>query len=115
MKNKQFSIKISDYFQINKPEYTYLKLIPSTSVKNNKVCDIATIINDIYVNINERFKRQNKGFSYDLPSKVSFIIDINEYDASFYLLIPTLHVKEFHQKLTEIFGKITIEKRGLKA
>ena len=53
MKNKQFSIKISDYFQINKPEYTYLKLIPSTSVKNNKSCDIAAIINDIYVNINE--------------------------------------------------------------
>lgn len=115
MKNKQFSIKISDYFQINKPEYTYLKLIPSTSVKNNKACDIATIINDIYVNINERFKRQNKGFSYDLPSKVSFVIDINEYDASFYLLIPTLHVKEFNQKLTEVFGKITIEKvEGIK-
>ena len=115
MKNKQFSIKISDYFQINKPEYTYLKLIPSTSVKNNKVCNIAEIINDIYVNINERFKRQNKGFSYDLPSKVSFIIDINECDASFYLLIPTLHVKEFHQKLTEVFGKITIEKvEGIK-
>ena len=70
MKNKQFSIKISDYFQINKPEYTYLKLIPSTSVKNNKVCNIAEIINNVYVNINERFKRQNKGFSYDLPSKV---------------------------------------------
>ena len=87
MKNKQFSIKISDYFQINKPEYTYLKLIPSTSVKNNKACDIAAIINDIYVNINERFKRHNKGFSYDLPAKASFIIDINECDASFYLLI----------------------------
>ena len=115
MKNKQFSIKISDYFQINKPEYTYLKLIPSTSVKNNKACDIAEIINNVYININERFKRQNKGFSYDLPSKVSFIIDINECDASFYLLIPTLHVKEFNQKLTEVFGKITIEKvEGIK-
>lgn len=115
MKNKQFSIKISDYLQINKPEYTYLKLIPSTSVKNNKACNIAEIINNVYININERFKRQNKGFSYDLPSKVSFIIDINEYDASFYLLIPTLHVKEFNQKLTEVFGKITIEKvEGIK-
>ena len=109
MKNKQISIKISDYFQINKPEYTYLKLIPSTSVKNNKACDIAEIINGIYVNINERFKRKNKGFSYDLPSKVMFIIDINKYNADFYLVIPSLHVKEFNQKLTEVFGKITIE------
>ena len=69
MKNKQFSIKISDYFQINKPEYTYLKLIPSNSVKNNKVCDIATIINDIYVNINERFKDKIKGFPTIYPLK----------------------------------------------
>ena len=109
MKNKQISIKMSDYFQINKPNYTYLRLIPSTSVKNNKACDIAEIINGIYVNINERFKRKNKGFSYDLPSKVMFIIDINKYNADFYLVIPSLHVKEFNQKLTEVFGKITIE------
>ena len=110
MKNKQFSIKISDYFQINKPEYIYLKLISSTSVKNNKACGIAEIINGIYVNINERFKRKNKGFSYDLPSKVMFIIDINKYNADFYMIVPTIHVKEFNQKLTEVFGKITIEK-----
>lgn len=115
MRNKQTSIKISDYFQINKPEYTYLKLIPNTSIKNNKACDIAEIINNIYVNINERFKRENKGFTYNVPAKVSFIVDINKENASFYLLVPTLHVKEFHQKLTEVFGKITIEKvEGIK-
>ena len=110
MRNKQTSIKISDYFQINKPEYTYLKLIPNTSIKNNKACDIAEIINNIYVNINERFKRENKGFTYNVPAKVSFIVDINKENASFYLLVPNLHVKEFNQKLTEVFGKITIEK-----
>ena len=109
MKNKQISIKMSDYFRINKPEYTYLKLIPNTSIKNNKACDIAEIINGIYVDINERFKKQNKGFVYNLPAKVTFIIDINKDNANFYLLIPTLHFKEFNQKLTEIFGKITID------
>ena len=115
MKNKQISIKMSDYFKINKPEYTYLKLIPNTSIKNNKACDIAEIINGIYVNINERFKKQNKGFEYNLPSKVTFIIDINKDNANFYLLIPKLHLKEFNQKLTEVFGKITMEEvEGIK-
>ena len=109
MINKPKSIKISDYFQINKPKYTYLKLIPSTSVKNNRATDVASIINDIYVDIDKRFKRCNKGFSYDMPSKVSFIIDMNKDGASFYLIIPSLHLKEFNQKLTEVFGKITIE------
>ena len=109
MRNKPKSIKISDYFQINKPKYTYLKLIPSTSVKNNKATNIASIINGIYVDIDKRFKKHNKGFSYDLPSKVSFIIDMERSGASFYLIIPSLHLKEFNQKLTEVFGKITIE------
>ena len=82
MINKPKSIKISDYFQINKPKYTYLKLIPSTSVKNNRATDVASIINDIYVDIDKRFKRCNKGFSYDMPSKVSFIIDMNKDEIS---------------------------------
>lgn len=109
MKNKQNSIKMSDYFQINKPKYTYLKLIPNTSIKNNKVANVANIINDVYVDINKRFKKHNKGFSYDLPAKVSFIVDINSTHANFYMIVPNLHLKEFNQKLTEAFGKITIE------
>ena len=109
MKNKQNSIKMSDYFQINKPKYTYLKLIPNTSIKNNKVANVSNIINDVYVDINKRFKKHNKGFSYDLPAKVSFIVDINSTHANFYMIVPNLHLKEFNQKLTEAFGKITIE------
>lgn len=109
MKNKQFSIKMSDYFQLNKPEYAYLKLTPSTSVKNNKASDVAGIINGVYIDIIERFKKHNKGFSYSTNSKVSFIIDITKDNASFYMIIPKLHLKEFNQKLTETFGKITIE------
>lgn len=109
MKNKINSIKMSDYFQINKPKYTYLKLIPNTSIKNNKVANVANIINDVYVDINKRFKKHNKGFSYDLPAKVSFIVDINSTHANFYMIVPNLHLKEFNQKLTEAFGKITIE------
>lgn len=109
MKSKQVSIKISDYFQLNRPEYVYLKLIPNSSIKNNKAGDVAGIINGIYVDIIDRFKKYNKGFSYTLPTKVSFIIDMNRNNANFYMLIPRIHIKEFNQKLTESFGKITIE------
>lgn len=109
MKKIQYSIKMSDYFKINKPEYVYLKLIPNTGVKNNKASDLVSIINKTYIEIDKRFKKYNKGFSYDYPSKVSFIIDINKDNACFYMIVPKLHVNEFNQKLTEIFGKITIE------
>jgi hypothetical protein len=106
---KQYSMKFSDYVQIKKPDYIFLKLIPSTSVKNNKASDIAGIINSTYVSVVNRFKKHNKGFSYTLPHKISFVIDIKKDNASFYIIIPKIHIKEFSQKLTETFGKITIE------
>lgn len=109
MKKKQYSMKASDYFQMNKPEYVYLKLIPNTSIRNSKATDIAKLVNTTYKDVVKRFKRQNKGFSYDSPSKVSFIVDISKDNATFYLIVPKLHLKEFNQKLTEVFGKITIE------
>ncbi|MGL5718416.1 MAG: hypothetical protein ACRCX2_35760, partial [Paraclostridium sp.] len=82
MKNKQYSMKMSDYFQLNRPDYVYLKLIPGTSVKNNKASDIAGVINGTYVDVVKRFKRQNKGFAYTVPHKVSFVIDITKDNAT---------------------------------
>lgn len=109
MRFKQYSMKMEDYFKLNKPNYIYLKLIPNTSIRNHKTNTIAEIINSLYLDIVERFKKHNKGFSYTLPTKVSFIIDIYKDNAYFYLVVPEVHLKQFTQKLTETFGKITIE------
>ena len=109
MFRKEYSIKITDYFKINKPNYIYLKLISNTSVRNRNTSDIAAIINNCYKSILDRFENQNKGFSYSVPNKISFIIDITNESADFYMLIPDVFVNEFKQKITEVFGKITIE------
>ena len=109
MKHKQYSMKLNDYFKLNKPNYVYLKLIPNTSIRNHKTNTIAEIINGLYLDVVERFKKHNKGFSYTLPAKVSFIIDIFSDNAYFYLVVPELFVKQFKQKLTDTFGKITID------
>lgn len=109
MFRKEYSIKITDYFKINKPNYIYLKLISNTSVRNRNTSDIAAIINNCYKSILDRFENQSKGFSYSVPNKVSFIIDITNESADFYMLIPDIFVNEFKQKITEVFGKITIE------
>ena len=109
MKHKQYSMKLNDYFKLNKPNYVYLKLIPNTSIRNHKTNTIAEIINGLYLDVVERFKKHNKGFSYTLPAKVSFIIDIFSDNACFYLVVPEVFVKQFKQKLTDTFGKITID------
>ena len=62
MKFKQYSMKMEDYFKLNKPNYVYLKLIPNTSIRNHKTSTIAEIINSLYLDVVERFKKHNKGF-----------------------------------------------------
>lgn len=109
MFKKEYSIKLSDYFKISKPKYVYLKLISNTSVRNRNTNNIALIINNCYQSVYDRFKKQNKGFEYSMPSKVSFILDIKKENTDFYMIIPEFYKSEFKQKLTEVFGKITIE------
>lgn len=116
MKKKTKSIKLTDYFMMKNPEYVYLKLITTSSVRNNNAIELVKIINDVYTKVEDRFKKQNKGFEYIRPSKVSFIIDITRDNCEFFMIIPKLHLKTFTQKLTEAFGKITIEEvEGIKA
>ena len=103
------SISIKDYFLIKNPEYVYLKLITTSSVRNYRAVDLAKIINDTYVKVENRFKKQNKGFEYIAPNKVSFIVDITKNSSEFFIIVPKLHLRAFKQKLTEVFGKITIE------
>ena len=112
MFKRTHSIKMTDYFQMKNPEYVYLKLITNSSVRNNNAANLAKILNTTYTKVEDRFKRQNKGFEYIRPSKVSFIIDITKENCEFFMIVPKLHLKAFTQKLTEVFGKITIEEVG---
>ena len=112
MFKRTHSIKMTDYFQMKNPEYVYLKLITNSSVRNNNAANLAKILNTTYTKVEDRFKRQNKGFEYIRPSKVSFIIDITNENCEFFMIVPKLHLKAFTQKLTEVFGKITIEEVG---
>ncbi|MGL5718456.1 MAG: hypothetical protein ACRCX2_35960 [Paraclostridium sp.] len=107
--NKESRIKMDTFFSLQKQEYVYLKLIPNTSVRNFKTNEIAMIINREYKDIITRFKRESKGFSYELPKKISFIVDMTSTEVDFYMLVSKAFSKELTNKLTEVFGKITIE------
>ena len=102
-------MKFSDYFQIKDCEYACLKLIPISSTRNNANDDIISIINKLYKGTFGEIKREGKGIKVYRPSKVSLVLDMNNETCSFYLIIPKSSINEFQQKLTEIFGNITIE------
>lgn len=107
--NKEYKINLDIFFKLERKEYVYLKLISNTSVRNFKTNEIAAMVNKEYRDILSRFKRESKGFSYELPTKLSFIMDITKDNSDFYILVSKAFAKELSQKLTEVFGKITIE------
>ena len=52
-------MKISEYYQVIKPNYKYLKIIPHTSSKNNKSDEIAAYVNSMYKSLKKRIYKEN--------------------------------------------------------
>lgn len=112
------TIKISKYLQIIKPNYTYLKLTPDTSITfdNNDSSNIAKSISHFYKTINEQISRQeeyphwyNIRFKINRPVKCSYFIDICKDNVSFYFIVPTQHVNNIKEKITATYKKASIE------
>jgi uncharacterized protein YlaI len=103
------SIKISDYFQLTKPEYVYIKIIPHKSIRNYNSVNIAKAIKNSYRAVKNRIHKEQKKLIIDTNFKVSYIIDIHSKDISFYFMIPTFMKNIIIEKIREIWSKATIE------
>lgn len=103
------SMKLSKYFQVIKPKYTYLKLTPDTSIRNYNSTNIAKAISHMYKNIFNRIKREEKKFIVETPVKCSYMIDIYKQQVNFYFIVPTQYVSIVKEKIQETWRKATIE------
>ena len=52
--SKEKSMSVSNYFKVIRPEYTYLKLIPDTSIRNYNSSSIAKMVANMWQGINKR-------------------------------------------------------------
>lgn len=103
------TIKISDYFELIKPKYTYLKIIPHKSVRNYNSANIAKAIKNTYKTVNKRIHREQKKFFVETNFKISYVIDIYDNNISFYFLTPVYFKSLIIEKIREIWSKVTIE------
>lgn len=103
------SMKISKYFQIIKPIYKFMKIIPDKSIKNNKTANIANAIVHMYKTINKRIYRENKKIFFETNFKVSYLIDISKNNTSFYFIVPVIYIDIVVEKIREVWEKATIE------
>ena len=105
-KNK--SIKLSDYFEIKKPTYTYIKILPHSSIRNYNSSNIVKSIALTYKSLDKRIKRENKKLIFDTSFTISYIIDIYKDNASFYFRIPLFYKNVLLEKIKEIWTTATV-------
>lgn len=103
------SMKLSEYFQVVKPQYAYLKLTPDTSIRNYNSTNIAKTISNMYKGITKRIKKEEKGFAFETVLKCSYMIDIHKDNVNFYFIVPKQHISIIKEKIQETWKKVTVE------
>lgn len=110
--SKKIEMTIKEYFEIVKPEYSILQIVPDTSNRNYDTEHIAKAISNMYrmpyQKINKEIKKKGFKITYQLPHKSSFIIDITKGDCKFYFIVPKQFTNLFTEKCTEVWKRATI-------
>lgn len=103
------TMKLSNYFELVKPEYTYIKITPDKSIRNHNSSNIAKAIAHTYKSIDRRIIREKKKIFFETDFKIAYIIDIYSSNANFYFMIPKPFVSIIVEKIKEIWPRATIE------
>lgn len=103
------ALKLSTYFQLINPTYTYIQIIPHRSIRNYNSSNIAKAISHAYKSINKRVHREQKKIFIETNFKISYIIDIEKNNANFYFLVPTIYKTMILEKIIEIWNKATVK------
>ena len=103
------SIKLSDYFEIKRPTYTYIKILPHTSIRNYNSSNIIKSIALTYKSLDKRIRRENKKIFIETNFKISYVIDICKDNASFYFIIPAFYKNILIEKIKEIWSTATVK------
>ena len=106
---KEQTIKLSEYFQLVKPEYMYFKITPDKSIRNYNTSNIAKAISYTHKTLSKRIKIEKKKLFFETNFKVSYIIDIRKNDVAFYFQIPKVFKSILLEKLIEAWPRATIE------
>lgn len=102
-------MELGKFFELIKPSYIYIKITPHKSTRNYNSTNIAKSIALSYKAINKRIRREQKKLWFETSFKISYLIDIQGKDVSFYFIVPKPFKTMILEKLKEIWGKCTFE------
>ena len=103
------SMKLSDYYEYRKCEYSYIQLIPVKSNKNNNTEQIAMLINKMFKQSSKYICQEGRRLIIKQKPKVSFYIHIQKTKVQFYFIIPKAYLNQFKVKFKEVWKNIEIK------
>lgn len=106
---KMKSIKLSNYIELVKPQYVYVRIIPHKSIRNYNSDNITKTLANTYKSISNRIRHEQRKLFFETEFKVSYLIDISKSDANFYFIVPKPYVSIIIDKVNSIWNKATVE------
>ncbi|MEH7381744.1 hypothetical protein V7138_14875 [Bacillus sp. JJ1533] len=117
------NIRLSEVVRIVKPEYVYLKLTPSNSIRNQSTHKIAKTISSLYRNVIQNIKTEQHNmikvfrkefflgtkYSFEVSSKVGYYIYIEKKKVEFYFIVPKHYLSIIKEKLGDVWSNVTVE------
>lgn len=109
MFKKNLSMTLSDYYKIVNPRYVYLKLIPSTGIRNYNSSQLAALANDICKGLAQRIRIEDKKLIYEKQTSIKYVIYQSEKEVAFYFIIAEFHKLMAIERVNMTWGnKVTI-------
>jgi hypothetical protein len=103
------TMKWSQYVQIKKPIYSYLRLTPDTSIRNYNSSAVAKMVHLMQKKITQRISLEERKLIFETEVKCCYIIDIYKTTVEFYFVVPQQYTNIAIEKILEVWPKITIK------
>jgi hypothetical protein len=117
------SLKLSDYINVVKPSYVYLRLTPNNSIRNQSTHKIAKSIASIYRNLAQTIRKEDAKvvkalgrefllgtkYSVDMSAKVAYYVYIEKKKVEFYFVIPRQYLTLIKEKISDSWTNITVK------
>ena len=101
-------ISVKKYFELVKPKYIYLQITPHKSTRNYNSTNIAKAIQHTYRAINSRIKIEQKKLWVETNFKISYVIDIQKGNTTFYFVVPQVFLNIIIEKVKEIWSQVEL-------
>lgn len=102
------TMKLSDFFELRKQEYVYIKITSHKSIRNFNSSNLAKAIALTYKTMNKQLKIENKKLVFETSFSIKYIIDIKHGECNFYFMIPKFFQNILLEKINEIWSKATL-------